>query len=339
MTDTKNENTIFKPMEKESIKRFISQFDAVLEASILLKGTTDNKRIEYFTKDIELCYKIQENPKLLDDTIIEIENNLYSFPILEQRIAYIKDLLRSFVNIAPYFDQTTETDTNINHEVGVFVVPGAKYTMQIINSYCCGDIKNLETLPIEKLYIICCFKSLHHFTPLLDAKCLSFGIDLQEIQNEVEIYIQHRRQWDILSHYGYKQNEFNKRELQTGKPTVIESDNKVDRTEQKYTIKDTDHSKIKAVYDHSNGKIFECTYATFIQSIEAVNFEIIDIKTTTKVQDLTFRLSGIMDEVWYTEICQKMNWSKGICSGQGKKYKENLWTKKLDKIIPRPQKE
>lgn len=201
-------------MGKESLDRFISQFNAISAASSLLEGTTDDRRTEYYTMEIDHCCKIQENQNLLNDAIVEIENNLYSFPKKKQRIAYVKDLLRSFVNIAPYFDDRTETDIAFS-KVGVSITPGAKHTMQVVNAYCDGtNINKYDKLPLETKYVIDCFISLFHFTPLLDAKCLSFDIGLQKIQNEVGIYIQRRRQWDILSHYGYEQKEITQIENQ-----------------------------------------------------------------------------------------------------------------------------
>lgn len=322
-------------MEKESIKRFISQFDAIFEASLLLKETTDDRRTKSLTKDIEHCCKIQENPKLLHDAITEIENNLYSFPAPEHRIIYIKDLLRLFVNIAPYFDDKTETEWGsewgLNRKSGASIVPGAKYTMQVVNNFCNGDIKNLDILPIEARYVIDCFTSLHHFAPLLDAKCHSFDIDLQEIQNEVEIYIQHNRQWDTLSHYGYKQKELNKSEPQTGKPTVNESDNTdilPPMALEHNNVLITDIFNLCIEY-----KIFNYEFIEFLGCVKTGNFVKREGNLEKKLRHLIFKLQTPMGKEWYKKTCENYGLKPARFGGLRNEIDNDKWAAKLDSIL------
>jgi hypothetical protein len=106
----------------------------------------------------------------------------------------------------------------------------------------------------------------------------------------------------------------------------------------KYTIK-KDDSIIQNIFDHCNKNIFDCEYQTFRDSIETANFNNLNIKCLNKVQDLTYRLSGIMIDKWYADICKKMSWEKSKCSGLNDKLKNQRWIKQLEKILPRPKKE
>lgn len=105
-----------------------------------------------------------------------------------------------------------------------------------------------------------------------------------------------------------------------------------------FTIKEEYLPKIEKIFEHYNTLVFNCNYNVFCQGIRKADFRSINIKTKTKVQDLTFRLSGIMVEDWYDEVCKTMKWNKSVCSGQGTKFIDNREMKILDKIIPRPGK-
>lgn len=105
----------------------------------------------------------------------------------------------------------------------------------------------------------------------------------------------------------------------------------------KYIIKNDDtYSKIFSTLNDA----FDCDYLTFRESIETANFHKLgNIKKKNVVQYLTYRLSYDMTKDWYSEVCEKMGWKKTICSGQGKKLEENQLIKKLNKILPMPEKE
>ena len=103
----------------------------------------------------------------------------------------------------------------------------------------------------------------------------------------------------------------------------------------RYIIKSDD--LIQHVYDICN-TAFDCEYLIFRDSIETANFDLLKIKKQIHVQDLTYRLSGIMDGNWYVDICKKMKWTKSVCSGQGSKLEFDLMTIKLNKTLPRPSK-
>lgn len=82
----------------------------------------------------------------------------------------------------------------------------------------------------------------------------------------------------------------------------------------------------------------DCDYLLFRKSIVTANFHLLNIKRQNFVKDLTYRLSNIMGNEWYGEVCMKMNWTKSQCSGQGEKLEGNLMTKELNKILARPGK-
>lgn len=105
--------------------------------------------------------------------------------------------------------------------------------------------------------------------------------------------------------------------------------------ENKYIIKSDD--LIHQVYDICESA-FDCGYPTFRKSIETANFRLLNIKKFNRVKDLTFRLSGNMGTEWYSDVCNKMNWRKSDCSGQGQKVENLKETKQLDKILPRLKK-
>jgi len=206
-------------MEKESLMRFVSHFEAIDSAATLLKGKTPDIFTIQLIHEIEKCSEIQKDQNLLQNAIFEIERNLYNFKEQELRIIYIKDVLRLFVNYAPFLDFETKTErTSGVFVVGERIVPRAKYTLAVIESYRddpkSPNAKRYSDMNQQEQYIVDCFTMLLNFGSLLDAKCLSFNIDLLEVQKEAGIFIQRNRRWDILSYYGFKQNEFNSKQQQ-----------------------------------------------------------------------------------------------------------------------------
>lgn len=105
-------------------------------------------------------------------------------------------------------------------------------------------------------------------------------------------------------------------------------------TDKDYTIKESD-KLIRQIFEICDSA-FDCEYSIFRKGIEIANFHNTNIKRQNIVQDLTYRLSGIMDKEWYTDICKEMCWRKSICSGQGNKLEFDIITMNLDKILPRP---
>jgi len=84
---------------------------------------------------------------------------------------------------------------------------------------------------------------------------------------------------------------------------------------------------------------FTIDYDAFRERIETAKFNISEIKKLNIVQDLVYRLQGILGKEWYTEVCKNMNWPKPVVSGKKQKLESNLLIRKLDKILPRPKRE
>lgn len=109
---------------------------------------------------------------------------------------------------------------------------------------------------------------------------------------------------------------------------------KGEELKRKYIIRND--KEMKSIYEICKDA-FECDYRLFREGIEAANFKKLKIKRQNVVQDLTYRLSALIDTNWYTDVCKNMKWKKSICSGQGQKLEMNLIIRTLDKKLPRPK--
>lgn len=271
-------------MEKESLQRFVSQFEAISSTSVLLKGKSNSERIKYYTAYIEKCREVQEQMGLLQSVGDEIERNFYNIKEQDLRMIYAKNILRLFVDIAPYFDENTEDSFDEHgkfksHPVGVRAYNGVTQIKQVINDHCTGvRIKETDSLFFVKEYVIDCFVELMNFSSLFDAKCLSFGINLEEIQNKVGIFIQRRRRWDILSYYGFNKKEFFLNEKEnSGQPFPIDNTEKSNRKPTKCESENENSSVVGSQNsDIENEKIF-------------INY-IISEKEKSKILDLLHQL-------------------------------------------------
>jgi hypothetical protein len=90
-----------------------------------------------------------------------------------------------------------------------------------------------------------------------------------------------------------------------------------------------DDKKMEEIHQLLDKEVINCNPIEFIAGIEAADFNNIKIMKLDIVKDLTYRLKGIMGNIWYTDICKNMNWEKPKVSGK---------RKKLERILPRPQK-
>ncbi|MEA5099936.1 MAG: hypothetical protein VB011_05380 [Bacteroidales bacterium] len=61
--------------------------------------------------------------------------------------------------------------------------------------------------------------------------------------------------------------------------------------------------------------ILDCTLIDFLQAIKNADFSSLEIKVKSKTKFLIYRLSLILDDKWYTQICKNMNFKKEQCSG------------------------
>lgn len=118
--------------------------------------------------------------------------------------------------------------------------------------------------------------------------------------------------------------------------TLISEPQQTEEIEQEKHIIPND-SQMRLIFELCQSAI-DCDYSTFRKGIETANFEKWNVKRKNFIQHLTYRLSGLIGSVWYSEVCMKMNWTKSQCSGQGKKLENDPQINKLNKILPKPGK-
>ncbi|KAF0132030.1 MAG: hypothetical protein FD155_554 [Bacteroidetes bacterium] len=87
------------------------------------------------------------------------------------------------------------------------------------------------------------------------------------------------------------------------------------------------------VNDKSQKPVFDCKLIEFLEAIETSNFTNINIKVIYKMQHLTYKLSNLLGEAWYSDVTQNMNWNKKRCSGLTHESLY-LFQTKLDRILP-----
>ncbi len=61
--------------------------------------------------------------------------------------------------------------------------------------------------------------------------------------------------------------------------------------------------------------VLDCTLIVFLQAIKNADFSSLKIKVKSKTKFLIYRLSIILEDKWYTQICENMNLEKSKCSG------------------------
>ena len=201
-------------VRKEHFNEFVSLFGQLSSAANLLGKPSNNNftwkeilinRIENVYNQLYSISEIPPSNKLLINVLYEVEDNLYMLSENNRRI-YIKSLLSNLYSLITmqYFDSHTKFDIEINQK-NESTYPLAKHTLNLLDTYCSGEI-DLDEANVEQKYILFCYLTLDSFATYLDIKCLSFGLDIQAIQKEINIYLQRRRRWDILTQYGYSQS-------------------------------------------------------------------------------------------------------------------------------------
>lgn len=88
------------------------------------------------------------------------------------------------------------------------------------------------------------------------------------------------------------------------------------------------------VNDKNQKPVFDCNYIEFLRAIETSNFTNINIKVIYKMQHLTYKLSNLLGDAWYSDVTQNMNWNKKRCSGLTHESLY-LFQTKLDRILPK----
>lgn len=82
-----------------------------------------------------------------------------------------------------------------------------------------------------------------------------------------------------------------------------------------YLIKDKEKN-ITEIHNLATEKdVLDCTLIDFLQAIKDADFRSLKIKVNSKTKFLIYRLSIILGDKWYTQICKNMNFTKKECSG------------------------
>lgn len=214
-------------MEKTCLNKFVGVFDLLNNALSIIKFELGYKESEYKnSQNIKVCTdyensmehnrcigwkdilepNIEKRTNEIKESFIlqidnhttnllynlknEIDSNLYSLSS-EDRLLYIKDIVRQFADIAPYFDISIET----NFKIGSYTSENttkkcSKHLLEYFSSefYKCGE--KYETLSISKKYFYCCHELLDLFVWELEKLCDTFEIDFAAVQRDLGIYLQ-----------------------------------------------------------------------------------------------------------------------------------------------------
>jgi hypothetical protein len=158
--------------------------------------------------------------------VLDLESTLYKFKKSEQRIIFLKSIITELAaKTSEYFDYQYDDDNKrIGTEPGfeTWSRSGAKVS-QIVNKYSNGE--SLDSKYEE--YVVHCYLLRRLFIWQLDALCMQFSLDLQELQFETGVKIQKSHDWSVLSYYGYSQQEYlkkvNLRDLNSGENLIANS--------------------------------------------------------------------------------------------------------------------
>lgn len=161
------------------------------------------------------------------------------------------------------------------------------------------------------------------------------GLELRKRQSTETIKICE----EILNCVDFNLSIFDKEDLIKDRSLFIHLSERISicldrKQESSYIIKNDDETR--KIFEICKDAI-DCDYSSFRKSIETADFNLLNIQKQNIIQDLTFRLSGMMGQEWYSEVCKKMKWKKAVCSGHGTKLAGNPITNKLDRILKRPK--
>jgi hypothetical protein len=176
-----------------------------------LKKEYDNF-IEYMKSlAIEMTQSPAQSEKFLfKDLKKEIKDNLYS--LTHDKDVYVKDIIRKFVDISRYLDISAKEEysnpESINPETIYYFSDrdvqsdSSLFTLKLISKY------NQKKFPIQdysvEQYVLVCFEALKAFSIHLDALCISFGLKLPQLQDQLGIYIFKQRNIQKLIDLGYE---------------------------------------------------------------------------------------------------------------------------------------
>jgi len=131
-------------------------------------------------------------------------------------------------------------------------------------------------------------------------------------------------------------NEWLKKQETPKLSTLIESGINIKNAESPKTVKPElykyDAAMIMRVYAFCDKSIFDCGLTTFLTCIETADFNEINLKDGHKGQFYTmiYKLSGKLEDSWYSEATNNLGISKSLCSG---KVVKTEWLYGLEKEI------
>lgn len=295
-------------MENRLYNKFLRLFDSLNIAALVVCQNLEEE--DYKEEFQNILYQTNEYLNIPYENIQkEIEHNLFDSKDKEE--VYIIRILKDWIYIFPYLDLSRDKDYAKNNGLPIVEYNYRHDAIKNLIERNCGIIEPrlhyFNATSIEK-YILLCFGAYWRFFSLLNELCVDFKLDIVTIQSKANIHV-----WDRF-----------------------DTDFKMWNNSSRYIIKNDESMKnIFNICDCA----FDCDYSTFRESIETANFHRLNIKKQNIIQDLTYRLSGIMGQAWYSDVCKTMNWKKSTCSGQGQKLINNKVTKNLDRTLKRPKKE
>ncbi len=343
-------------MENKHYREFLDLFRYLLDAGTIIFCSAKNvfveesetEKINQSLLNIEQTVgniNIGDLPN--EDLLDEIQKNLLRCFSQQDKESYLVRILRKFESISTYLNIGRDKKYYLLENAPALRLGKLTYGESHVFTHITLEryrkkiepFLDLYNATMPEKYVILCFHAYSSFFMRLDALCLDFQIDLIAIQTKNTLNVFNRDMSNLFM-LGYSLEQIGIKESKNLTYQQIEkSDQKNTDKESKlnrYIIKKAD--LIQQVYEVSKNA-FNCDFFIFRESIETANFNPLDIKKQNIVQDLTYRLSGIMDNEWYSDVCKKMNWEKSICSGQRQKLQTNQITKKIDKILKRPKKE
>ena len=233
-------------MKTEHYKEFLSRFDGLIDAGIIMLGNYPNEIKENSLNTIEQKLKLFESFDNIfpEEVIDEINENLFD---LKNSEPYLKQIIRDFKDISPHLcimihkEYATTSFGKEGVKIGNITYSDIfASTQKTLERYCCWIEPNLEfkiASNTEK-YIILCFEAYKNFFIRLDALCLDHEIDLPAIQNKMNLQVW-KRDESILCALDYfpKPKQQEETQLET-EPTSEPEQNPINESRTKQLIND-----------------------------------------------------------------------------------------------------
>lgn len=104
--------------------------------------------------------------------------------------------------------------------------------------------------------------------------------------------------------------------------------------ETKTIFKPKDLTVINEIYQITRGAdIIKIDIHDFLLAVLQADFSGIEQRPKYKIQHLVYVLSRVMEKEWYNTVLVSVGWGKSQCSGHGVKLENDIWGKKINKIL------